>query len=381
MTWKILAVPALLLAVLVPSSLYTVDSTEFVYVTQFGRRVAVLDGADPADAGLHVKWPWPIQSVQRLDRRLQYFDLPGAELLTRDAKGASIDKTLTIDAYVCWRIPGTEEVDRFIRSVGTPERAQQVVGLRIASELGSAIAGLELSDLINTDSATVDGKRKELYRQLLSESLKKSALDEYGIEVVDIRLRRSNHPSAVREAIFERIRSERAKKVADYQSEGARRAADIRSASEREVSEMKAQAEAKAIQLRSKADAEADAIRSAAHRKDQQFYAFLKKLEDYQRILGDNKTTLLLSTHRELFDTLFNPPAPYKPVPPKVSPPGPPPASRPDPAPTPPPPTPSRRYWLWLAGGVAALAAIFIGVRFLRRRRSPPPRLETKQFG
>jgi membrane protease subunit HflC len=314
MTWKILALLGLLLILLVPSALYTVDGTEFVYVTQFGRRVAVLDGADPADAGLHVKWPWPIQSVQRLDRRLQYFDLPGAELLTRDAQGASIDKTLTIDAYVCWRIPGTEEADRFIRSVGTPERAQQVLGQRIASDLGSAIAGMELAHLINTDSATVDGKREELYRQLLSESFRQSALQEYGIEVVDVRLRRSNHPPAVRDAIFERIRSERAKKVADYQSEGERLAADIRSASEREVSEMKAEAEARAIELRGQADADADRIRNQAQSKDPQFYAFLKKLEDYQRILGDNKSTLLLSTHRELFDTLFNPPAPYKPA-------------------------------------------------------------------
>src|SRR5919199_6934995 len=89
---------------LVRTSLFTVDRTEFVYLTQFGRPVATFDGADPGEAGLHVKWPSPIQSVQRLDRRLQYFDLPGAELLTRDVKGKTIDKTLTIDAYVCWRI-------------------------------------------------------------------------------------------------------------------------------------------------------------------------------------------------------------------------------------------------------------------------------------
>ena len=85
-------------------SAFTVDRTEFVYLTQFGRHVATYDGADDDQAGLHFRLPWPIQSVQRLDRRLQYFDLPGAELLTRDAKRNTIDKTLTIDAYVCWRI-------------------------------------------------------------------------------------------------------------------------------------------------------------------------------------------------------------------------------------------------------------------------------------
>ena len=99
-------------------SAFTVDRTEFVYLTQFGRHVATYDGADDSQAGLHFRLPWPIQTVQRFDRRLQYFDLPGAELLTRDAKRNTIDKTLTIDAYVCWRIANAPAVDRFVRSVG-----------------------------------------------------------------------------------------------------------------------------------------------------------------------------------------------------------------------------------------------------------------------
>ena len=84
------------------------DRAEYVYVTQFGRHVATYDGANDEQAGLHFKWPWPIESVQRFDHRLQYFDLPGAELMTRDAQGNTIDKTLTVDAYVCWRIADAE---------------------------------------------------------------------------------------------------------------------------------------------------------------------------------------------------------------------------------------------------------------------------------
>src|SRR6202007_1765194 len=140
----------------------------FVYVTQFGRRLAIYDGADDAQAGLHFKLPWPIQSVQRVDRRLQYFDLPGAELLTRDPKGNTIDKTLTIDAYVCWRIdaePGG--VARFIRSVGTPEGAKAILGQRINSELGAAVGRLELEDLVSTEPGKVDARRDALRKQLL----------------------------------------------------------------------------------------------------------------------------------------------------------------------------------------------------------------------
>ncbi|MGH9676960.1 MAG: protease modulator HflC [Candidatus Acidiferrum sp.] len=297
-------------------SLFTVDRAEFVYLTQFGRPVATFDGAMPEEAGLHLRLPWPIQSIQRLDRRLQFFDLPGAELLTRDPVRNTIDKTLTIDAYVCWRIAADEGgVDRFIRSVGTTQGAQAILSQRITSELGAAVGALELDDLISAVPGNVDAKREAIRHRLLDDGqqpLRESARRDYGIEVVDVRLRRTNHPAAVRQAIFDRIVSEREKKVADYRSEGERRAADIKSTGERKVAELRSQADAESIRQRGLADAQADRIRNEAAIKDPQFYAFLRKLEEYQRILGDNKTMLLLSTHRELFDTLFNPPTPAK---------------------------------------------------------------------
>src|SRR5712691_4277283 len=155
-------------AVLVRLSLFTVDRTEFVYLTQFGRHVATFDGEKAHEAGLHVKWPWPVQSAQRLDRRLQYFDLAGAELLMHDAKGKTIDKTLTIDAYVCWAIANKEGVDRFIRTVGTPNRAKTILGQRVSSELGAAIGQMELEDLISVEPGKVDRHREQLRRRLLN---------------------------------------------------------------------------------------------------------------------------------------------------------------------------------------------------------------------
>jgi membrane protease subunit HflC len=318
----ILLAAAVVAVVLVRTSLFTVDRTEFVYLTQFGRPVATFDGADPAQAGLHLKWPAPVQSVQRLDRRLQYFDLPGAELLTHDPRGNTIDKTLTVDAYVCWRIADRDGVDRFLRTVGTPERARTILGGRISSELGAAIGQMELEDLISVEPGKVDRQRELLRQRLLHGSaaeggggLAERARDDYGIEVVDVRLRRSNHPPAVREAIFARIRSERETKVAEYHSAGARQAADIKSDAERRVRGLLAEARAREQRVKGEADAEADRIRSRAYGQDPSFYAFLKKLEAYQRILGDNKTVLLLSAHRELFDLLFGPPRPGGPGP------------------------------------------------------------------
>lgn len=307
--WLLLATP--LLAWLAYASLYTVDATEFVYVTQFGRKVAVHDGGEASEAGLWVKLPWPIQAVQRLDRRLQTFDLPPAEMLTRDAAGQTTDKTLTLDAYISWRIAGSEGADRFVRTLGTLEAAQRLLAQRVNSELGAAIAEMEQEDLISTEAGRVERRREVLRTRLLeggSPPLRETVLREHGIEVVDIRLRRSGYPSSVRDAIYARIRSERSRKAAEYTSEGERLGKDIRSAAEAEVTRMRADADAKAKRLIAEADTEADRIRNEAQAADPAFYALLRKLEDYQRILGDGKSTLLLSTHRELFDLLYAPP-------------------------------------------------------------------------
>jgi membrane protease subunit HflC len=322
-------ISVLLLIVLVTLflSTFTVDRTELVYVTQFGRLVGVYDGAK--DAGLHWRWPWPVQSVQRLDRRLQVFDLPEIELLTRDDKGETIDKTITVDAYVCWRIDGEEGVGRFIRAMGTADRAREILRPRIISRLGAEISNMKMDDLISVVSPDEAlGRMEKLRDRLIRDSgadqhqadasslqagsLRDQAKRDYGIELVDVRLRRTSHPAEVRDAIFARIRSERAKKVADYQGQGALLASKIKSEAELEARNILTDAKAAEQQIKGKADAESDRIRNLAHSQDPDFYAFLKKLEEYQRILGDNKSVLLLSSHRDMFDLLFKPPKPEK---------------------------------------------------------------------
>jgi membrane protease subunit HflC len=325
----ILTISFLLLIVLVTLflSTFTVDRTELVYLTQFGRLEAVYDGAK--DAGLHWRWPWPVQSVQRLDRRLQVFDLPEIELLTRDDKGETIDKTITVDAYVCWRIDGEEGVSRFIRAMGTADRAREILRPRIISRLGAEISNMKMDDLISVVSPQeARGRMEALRDRLIGDSgadqhqaeasplqaggLRDQARRDYGIELVDVRLRRTSHPAEVRDAIFSRIRSERAKKVADYQGQGALLASKIKSEAELEARNILTDAKAAEQQIKGKADAESDRIRNLAHSQDPEFYAFLKKLEEYQRILGDNKSVLLLSSHRDMFDLMFKPPKPEK---------------------------------------------------------------------
>jgi membrane protease subunit HflC len=302
------------LAVVVPfgaTCFYTVDRTEYVYLTQFGKHVHTFDGRIENEAGLHFKWPFPIQSVQRLDRRLQYFDLPGAEVMTRDEEGKMIDKTLTIDAYVCWEIPDARAVDQFIRTVGTTEGARSFLTQQLGSKLGAAVGQMRMNDLVSTDAGKkgrrVDEQRDELRTQLLNQVAK--AEEDYGIKVVDVRLRRTNHPESVRKSIYDRIISEREKLADFHKTEGERKAGDIRSASDKRIAKLKTRAEAESVRMKGQADARADKIRSNAQKQDPEFYAFLKKLDAYKRVLGDNKSLLLLSTDRKIFDLFNNPPA------------------------------------------------------------------------
>jgi membrane protease subunit HflC len=316
--WLSLLACAVLLAAWL--SVFTVDRTEYVYLTQFGRHVATFDGADEAQAGLHFKWPWPIQATQRFDRRLQYFDLSGAELMTRDPNRDTIDRTLTIDAYVTWRIADADSVDRFNRTVGSADGARARLAERISSDLGIEITKRPMDDLVSTEWVTpetrrVDQERAQLRDRLLT-ALRDRARADYGIEVVDIRLRRVNYPAEVHDTIYERIRSERERKAADYQSEGERQAADIRTASDRRINRLKARSEAEAVRIRGLGDAFADKIRTEAQARDPEFFAFLREMEGLQKALGDGKTLLLLSTKSPLFDRISNPPGPHR-MPPK----------------------------------------------------------------
>jgi membrane protease subunit HflC len=204
-------------------------------------------------------------------------------------------------------------VDRFIRRLGTPDRARTILGQRLNSQLGALVGQMRMDDLITT--ATDKGEHRvdrtmEALRQRLMAGLLTQARDEYGVELVDVRLRRFNHPQQVRESIFERIKSERNRKAAYYASEGSKKAADIKTEAEEKVRDLLAKARAQEKVLKGDAETEADRIRNRAHSQDPEFYVFLKKMEKMQSVLGENKALLLLSTHRPIFELLFAPPVP-----------------------------------------------------------------------
>ena len=161
-----------------------------------------------------------------------------------------------------------------------------------------------------SDDAKTEARSEKLEQQLLSDDLKAKVRKEYGIEIVTLRVRRLSYPEAVRSSIYERIRSERGRKVAEYENQGRKEASEILSKADKERRDIEADAKAKKQLLEGQADVTADRLRNEAHAKDPEFYAFLQKLKALQAALMDTKDTLLLSLNHELFRLLREPPKP-----------------------------------------------------------------------
>lgn len=306
---------------LLPTCVVFVDETELVLVQRFGKIVAVYDRA--VDKGPHAKWPWPVESVLRFDRRLRLFDPPGRELFTRDRKN------LIVETYIAWRIPESageathgplldRPVVRFYRSLGQPEIAESRLASRLQAIITSRLGQLDLSQLIaaQNSEAGPDGDQplsrlsEELKRELIRRNDESGSLPEqHGIEIVDVRIKRLNLPSGNLQAVYERMRSERQKIAERYRSAGQAESRVIRSQAERRATEILAQANAEAERI--KAAGEADALRTLneAHAEDQEFYELLQALEAYKQILGE-QTTLVLSASNRLWKLLTDgPPA------------------------------------------------------------------------
>ena len=284
-----------LLAVVLSRTVFFVDETEYVYITQFGKPVRLY-----SDAGLGVKYPY--QSLRRFDRRLQMFEPQGREMLTEDKEN------LTFEWFVCWRIAGpslvtdagedsstdngTESyVQRFLQSLGSIQAAESRLEERIQAALASEIGRTQFSQL-----CTLDANRSELNAigDRVTEYVSQAAADQFGIEVVDVRIKRFNYPEAVKPAVYAEIRSERQRVAVQYRAEGASERDRLESLADLQRETLLAEARRDAASIRAKADAKAIEIYNQAHSQNPRFYELLKTLETYRAVL-DDQTTVVLS--------------------------------------------------------------------------------------
>lgn len=304
----------LTVCVLLLTSVIFVDETEFAIVARFGRIVAVYDR--PEQRGLQFKWPWPIETVRRFDRRLQLLSPPGREAFTHDRKN------VTVEAYVLWKVadggpddPGSHPVVRFYRSLGGIDIAEARLSSRLQSILTEQIGRSELTDLLvaaDSESAPSDspGPLQKISAQIRRELMQRtdeqdSLRDRQGIEIVDVRIRRLNLPAGNMRAVFERMRSERQKIAERYRSAGLAENRMIKSLADRQAGELLARANAEAERIRGEADAEAIRILNEAHARDPEFASTLQTLDAYKQILNE-RTTLVLSASNSLLKLLVD---------------------------------------------------------------------------
>jgi membrane protease subunit HflC len=239
-------------------------------------------------------------------------------MLTRDKKN------LEVAWYVGWRIV---DVERFLTTVRTPADASARLEDMVASVLAAELGGRDLAELVRVGEGSALGPLMEGVTGRIADQARR----EYGLAVLDVRLRRLNYPAEVREAVFEQIRSERRRVAAATRAEGESQARAIRSAADRERSRTVAEAEGDAARLVGEGEATATRIANEAHAADPAFYQFLKTLDTYRSAL-DGRTTLVLSAESAFLKLLTQglpdpPKSPESPVASK-------PPSRPTPAPS-----------------------------------------------
>ncbi|MDD3229493.1 MAG: protease modulator HflC [Oscillospiraceae bacterium] len=274
----LLGMGATLLLLLLTLVVYQVDTTEFAIVTQFGNPIRVMESP-----GLRVKLPDPIQSVQRLDKRVQVYQTTSIELLTLDKK------SISLDYYGTWKI--TDPVT-FLKTVKDKIGAESRLLDVFSSSLGVQLGKYNLDQLVNTNQEQL--KLDTILNDATAYAKERAA--EYGIEVVDAQIRVLNFPEANKQSVYDRMSAEREQMAQKYRSEGSEEAANIRADAEKEQQVILAKAYAQAQQIKGEGDAEAIRIYGEAFQQDPEFYEFIRTLETYEKTINGNTTLILPST-------------------------------------------------------------------------------------
>jgi len=276
------AVAVLLLAYL---TFFPVRETEFVLVTQFGRPIRTI-----TEAGLSAKWPY--QTAIYFDRRLRAYNPRPSEFLTRDKKN------IVIESYVAWKIadPG-----RFVQTVGDATAGEMRLHDIIWSSLAAALGTHDLDSIVGTEP---DKVQTAAMLDSLTGLTDHAALEQYGINVVDVRIKRLNLPEQNKQSVYARMRAERERIARQYRAEGEEQALGIRADADRQREEILSVAYKQAETIKGQGDAESTRIYGQAYSKNPAFYKLTRTLESYKKVL-DDKTTAILSSDSELLKVLM----------------------------------------------------------------------------
>jgi modulator of FtsH protease HflC len=274
----------LLLAVIVGySSIFTVSQTEQALVVRLGRPVDVV-----SEPGLNFKAPF-IDTVISIDKRILDLENPSQEVIASD------QKRLVVDAFARYRI---KNALRFYQSIGSIQAAN----LQLTTLLNAALRRV-LGEV--TFINVVRDERENLMTRI-RDQLDREA-DQYGIQVVDVRIRRADLPEQNSLAVYKRMQTEREREAQEFRAQGGQKAQEIRSKADREATVIIADANSTAEQTRGVGDAERNRLFAEAYGKDPEFFAFYRSMTAYETGLRSNDTRFLLRPESEFFRFFANP--------------------------------------------------------------------------
>ncbi|MCA6122176.1 protease modulator HflC [Bradyrhizobium sp. WSM 1704] len=265
------------LAIVAYSSMFTVQQTEQALVVRFGKPVDVV-----TEPGLNFKVPFT-DSVISIDKRILDLENPSQEVIASD------QKRLVVDAFARYRI---KDALRFYTSVGSIQAANLQLTTLLNASLRRVLGEVNFI-------AVVRDERERLMSRI-REQLDKEA-DGYGIQVVDVRIRRADLPEQNSQAVYERMKTERQREAAEFRAQGRQKAQEIRSKADRESTVIIADARSTAEQTRGAGDAERNRLFAEAYSKDQDFFAFYRSMTAYENGLRSSDTRFLLRPDSEFF--------------------------------------------------------------------------------
>lgn len=283
------------LGILLVNSAYIVDETEQIVVTQFGEPV----GEPIKEPGLHFKTPF-IQEIHKFDKRILNWDGYPSEVPTRDKKFIGVDTTGR------WRI---ENALVFLQTMHNERNAQSRLDDIMDGVTRNYITRYNLAEMVRSTNEILDAVdedienpnieteyekitvgRDEITRQILESA--KVVVKEYGIELIDLRIKRINYIESVQRKVFDRMISERNRAAEQLRSEGQGLRAEIEGRKEKELKRITSEAYKAAQSLKGEADAKATAVYGEAFSKDPDFYAFMTTLEKYPATLDQSRVVL-----------------------------------------------------------------------------------------
>ena len=264
------------------NGLFTMNEKQQGLVLQFGEPKRVVQ-----DSGLNFKIPL-IQNVVRYDKRILEYDLPIEEVIAVDKK------RMLVDSFTRFKITDPLE---FYKTVGTESNVRNRLNSNVISSLRRVVGRVTLDELLSED------------RSKIMEDIKQEVNNEasrFGIEIVDVRIRRADLPEANSQAIYERMISERVREAKEFRAKGAETAQKIRAEADKEKTVILAEATKKGEILRGEGESEAVDVYANAFQKDPDFYSFYRSMQAYGNVLGEEGTTMILSPDSEFLEFFNN---------------------------------------------------------------------------